>query len=80
MAYKLLKMETKLFNKKLRQKPENMKIISDIFCQEKYMDKIRDNQGKEAAMREMADNFTQDVIQQNFHNISGYQEAHSRIQ
>jgi hypothetical protein len=62
-AYRLLKLQSKFFTKKQKEKAPIIKIISDVFCQQdKYFPDIEKVKEKEAAMRHMCENFTQDVI------------------
>lgn len=60
-AHQLLKMQSKFFTKKMKEKPPIIQIVSDVFCQAKYMEDIDKEKKKEAAMKHMAETFNQDV-------------------
>lgn len=58
-ATNLLKMQTRYFTKKMRQIPNNMKIISEIYC--KNVDQSEDADVQSAELKFMLENFAQEV-------------------
>ena len=58
-SIKLLKIQTRLFPKKMKQIPNNMKIITEIYC--KDTDISKEKMEIEATSIHMSENFTQEV-------------------
>ena len=79
LCNKLLRIQTKLFTKKMRQLASNMKVVTEVFCKETNLQSLEKQRKKEALMAKMIEEFKQEDIKKILNDFNNYNYLTQKI-